>query len=159
MVALFKLKTQPKNKLTIDDDERTLLTDCFKNLLGPLRTSFRTVNVKAAVGEIDSGDKEVFKTRVALEIRKLCMVLINLLDEKFLTDVPFNTLEAEVKKKPEEIKEDQWKSWAIYLKTCGDYWRYIAELDLKDAEAKRNKAKEKAKKVYGAAMTIANAKF
>jgi len=111
MSKLVTLKKDTKETLTVD--ERNLLSVAYKNVVGTKRAAWRTLNAD----EIEANEKEKkmyqdYKLIVEQELDTICSEVLDLIQEKLLPVVEGQGDEEEV----------------FYLKMCGDYYRYLAEI-------------------------------
>jgi 14-3-3 protein epsilon len=113
-------------------EERNLLSVGYKNVIGALRASWRTLTADDSKFEDLIVD---YKKQVENELKKACEDALDLLE---------NTLVVNSKTKPAESR-------VFFLKMTGDYYRYLAEF------LPNNDYDKKAAKYYQEAMTIAEA--
>jgi len=101
-------------KQTLEEDQKNLLSVAFKNVVGTLRSSWRTFknDVAAGSGELDSSLRDAYVKIVEEELEAKCLEVLNILEKKLIPIV-----------KEQEEKEAK----VFYLKMCGDYYRYLAE--------------------------------
>merc|ERR1711879_482926 len=93
----------------LSSDERNLLSVAYKNVVGALRSSWRTIN-----------DDENYRKRVESELTEVISEILTLL-EKLSKDAKGANDETEV----------------FYLKMTGDYYRYKAEFTGDDNDKKQ----------------------
>jgi len=124
------VETKCASGADLDVDERNLLSVAYKNIVGSLRASWRTLT--------DDSEPMVMKYRahVVSQIEVACTEVIDLLTTHLCPGVEGNGDETEV----------------FYLKMCGDYYRYLCEV--RPGNAKYENAAEK---YYSKAFTIASA--
>merc|ERR1719447_484978 len=118
----------------LDVDERNLLSVAYKNVVGSLRASWRTLS-----GGFDEADEALlakYKTLVEDELEAICKEVLELLTSHLCKNVEGNGDETEV----------------FYLKMCGDYYRYLSEFRTESEEYKG-----KAEEFYKKAMDVAEA--
>jgi len=120
--------------MLFEEPERNLLSVAFKNVVGVLRSTWRTFQ-NSDVDVFDADCKARYEVRVELELEEKCKEVIDLLEKKLIPKTKNQGDESEV----------------FYLKMAGDYYRYLAEFkDEKDApEKKEEPAVAEAKKTYG----------
>jgi len=134
MCQFVKALVEEKSKKgqDLDVEERNLLSVAYKNVVGSKRASWRTLS--GGFDDIDESLIDKYKKIIEKELNEICMEVINLLNNHLIKNVENKNDETEI----------------FYLKMCGDYYRYLAEMNL-DSDYK-NKAKE----YYGKAMDKAN---
>jgi len=103
------------------ENERNLLSVAFKNVVGSLRSSWRTF--KNTDQEYDADLLTSYQSIVEHELEKKCLEVLTLLENKLIPVCP-------------EASESK----VFYLKMSGDYYRYLAEFCEK--EEYKNKAQE-----------------
>jgi len=118
-----------KEELSVE--ERNLLSVAFKNVVGSKRASWRTLTAESS--EVDPDTLEKYKNFVEAELKAKCKEVIKLLEDHILPICKAKANESEV----------------FYLKMCGDYYRYLAEIS-SDGEFP-----QKAEKLYSEAMEVA----
>lgn len=91
-------------------EERNYLSVAYKNVIGNLRASWRTLQAEIAGGEDSDSLVGIFKGQVELELKNTCEDVLELLEKSLL-------------KNTEENSEGR----VFYLKMIGDYYRYLAE--------------------------------
>ena len=116
-------------------EERNLLSVAYKNTIGSRRTAWRALS-SIEKKEEQKGSKNIgllrsYKAKVEGELNRYCNEILNLIDNKLLTDKSINA-EAQV----------------FYYKMKGDYYRYISEYT---SGADHNKAGDNAHEAYKAA--------
>lgn len=95
---------------TLVEEERNLLSVAFKNVVGALRSSWRTFqNSEDTV--IDATLVTKYSKRIETELENKCLEVLDILSNKLVPSVEGQNDECEV----------------FYLKMCGDYFRYLAE--------------------------------
>jgi len=114
----------------LDVDERNLLSVAYKNVVGSLRATWRTL-----MGDSDPTTKK-YRALIEAQLEAVCNEVINLLTTHLCPGVEGNGDETEV----------------FYLKMCGDYYRYLCEV--RPGNAKYENAGEK---YYSRSYTIAQA--
>ena len=111
MAACMKSVTEQGAELS--NEERTLLSVAYKNVVGARRSSWRVVSSieqKTEGAEKKQQMAREYREKIETELRDICNDVLSLL-EKFL--IP-NASQAESK--------------VFYLKMKGDYYRYLAEV-------------------------------
>lgn len=163
MVQLFTYRFTNKDGVKKEPErpERDMISNHFKNLVGKLRSAYR--EMKNATGiEFDAKDRNVILQHMKEEMRAKSLDLINLVQNNLFEGMDGPSNFAEYLKK-QTIPEGDGKGdkllWmenkVFYLKMCGDYYRYIAEMTKDDKEdgGEKNNCKD----MYEAAMDVANA--
>jgi len=130
---LVELKSDKAEDL--DVNERNLLSVAYKNVVGSIRASWRTLS--ADFNEADEELLNKYKILVENELETICCEVLELLTNHLCKIVLGNNDETEV----------------FYLKMCGDYYRYLSEFRPSD------KYKNSSKQNYEKAMNIAEAKL
>jgi len=166
MVQIFKYrfkvgKKKPKAELgeisnVPEQAERDMLSNHFKNLVGDLRQAYRTIT------NDDINDKD--DKNVLLDHIKAVMIDKS---EKLIELIKTNLFENMTPKdfgnhlKDIQNADNDTKKWIedkiFYLKMCGDYHRYIAEITKNDE--RNDDDKKSAKEMYSAAMVAAKAQL
>jgi len=170
MRVLIENQTSEKKILAVD--ERNLFSVAYKNVIGAVRASWRTLNS----GEFNETPAELIKSyRVAVEAKMqiICREVLTLLgarseggdfvvpgddvkvDSGLLSLYPTNTEQNKMKESGNDDQEKTAKDAArelieakiFYMKMCGDYFRYLAEYNSKEGY------EQKAKEWYQVAMT------
>merc|ERR1712013_171212 len=134
--------TKSKNGEDLSVDERNLLSVAYKNVVGSLRASWRTL--AGGFDEMDESLLKNYKTLVENELEAICMEVLDLLTSHLCKNVAGNGDETEV----------------FYLKMCGDYYRYLSEFraDGKvDYEGEQKSFPDMAEVYYKKAMDVAEA--
>jgi len=161
MVEVFRTRINKMEEPS--QEERDMLSNHFKNLVGSLRAAWRT---------IDDGDDSDAKAAM-LEWIKNDMIaksnrLINLVEQNMfkpedltkpgMTAKDFGKFLSEMVCPEDNTNKKDWiRGKVFYLKMCGDYYRYIAELTKKDERSQSDK--DKAEEMYKAAMKAAKAQL
>jgi hypothetical protein len=130
MCQFVKALVEEKSKKgqDLDVEERNLLSVAYKNVVGSKRASWRTLS--GGFDDIDEALIDKYKKIIEKELNEICMEVINLLNNHLIKNVENKNDETEI----------------FYLKMCGDYYRYLAEMNL-DSDFKI-----KAKEYYTKAM-------
>lgn len=119
----------------LTQEERNLLSVAYKNVIGTRRASWRTLNSETETTEDSFKDLvEKYKIQVETELSSTCKEVLDLLNKLIPMDI-----DAEAK--------------VFYLKMAGDYYRYLAESDVRD------ETKNKAAEYYSKAYVIAQDKL
>merc|ERR1712013_433793 len=138
VAQLIKIKTADGKDLNVD--ERNLFSVAYKNVVGQMRSTWRTLN-----GGFDvTHDEELLKeyTQIIVsELRTVCNEVLDLLTQYLYKVVEGNGDENE----------------GFYLKMCGDYYRYLAEIETNDTNSGCSASGEKAEEYYKKAMEVAEA--
>jgi len=100
------------------NEERNLLSVAYKNVVGARRSSWRIIS--SIEGKCDKGEKKhaiatEYRQKVESELKEICDVVLKLLDEQLIP------------------KASTGESKVFYLKMKGDYFRYLAEVEVGDA--------------------------
>lgn len=113
--------------VSFDAEERNLLSVAYKNAVGPERTSWRIMDTleKKEKSKPDSAEKEKniehikrIKGEVEAELLRTCMEIIEYLESTLV----------------QNAQTDEGK--IFFLKMQGDYYRYLAEFQIENAENK-----------------------
>jgi len=133
-----------KNSETLEVEERNLLSVAYKNVVGNMRAAWR--NLATPADDDKSKEFKEFTQRyvevVGDEVGTVCKEVLALLEE--LVKV---VKAAEV---PDNKQKEKHEAEVFYLKMSGDYWRYMAEIFVKD-----QKNKDETKVFYQKAMEVA----
>ena len=134
MYDFMKPVVQEKG-IDISVDERNLLSTAFKNLVAQRRVAWRTIKAIELNDKYNKYSDSIISYRKKLETRLFrdCEAIIELIQLNILQKSP-----------TEEVK-------AYFLKTCADYYRYIAEIS---QGMKLLESKEQARKLYDEANSI-----
>jgi len=111
---------------SLRENERNLLSVAFKNVVGGLRSSWRTF-------KSDNTNSELFNKYSAIvenELEQKCLEVLRLLESKLIPNCASEEPDGKV----------------FFLKMCGDYYRYLAEF--RDTEDYKKAAEEHYKKAY-----------
>jgi len=114
------------------EEERNLLSVAFKNVVGALRSSWRTFQNQEDTFPAELVQK--YSERIETELENKCLEVLALLQDKLNPSVEGANDECEV----------------FYLKMCGDYYRYLAEFCDKDSY------KDSARDSYEKALNVAS---
>jgi len=100
------------------NEERNLLSVAYKNVVGARRSSWRIIS--SIEGKCDKGEKKhtiatEYRQKVEKELKDICDVVLDLLDKQLIP------------------KASTGESKVFYLKMKGDYYRYLAEVEIGDA--------------------------
>jgi len=153
MARLVNLAEEKGAEKEITKDERDMLSACYKQVIGKLRESLRTLKPYVEKeGTPHKDDVRIYIAHVEKELTDKALGLINLVRNKIFK-CPISEL-------AKSIDKDNAETNIFYLKLCGDYYRYIAELADPNkpapAETKENPSmKTLAKEMYSAANDAA----
>lgn len=116
-------------KQSLLENERNLLSVAFKNVVGGLRSSWRTFK-----GEQTENAEltEAYCSIVEHELEQKCLQVLKILEDKLIPTC-----------------EKEGESRVFFLKMCGDYYRYLAEF--RDKEQYKESAKTNYENAYDAA--------
>lgn len=125
----------------LDEEERSLLSVAFKNVVGSRRSSWRVLKAKTADESNENNKKicEEMKSHVEDELKKLCQQVLALIDDHLI----------------KEKDDDQAK--IFFLKMKGDYYRYMVEICVEGEH--RKELADKAQAAYESASDIAKAEL
>jgi len=159
MVELCNRRFADQNaKNELSDDERNLLSNCFKNVIGELRKNHRELVGQTVEEEDSTKDKQVLIDHIRTVMVNKSELLINLVSTNLFEDQGNATSFGGYLEKLEDPggkKQKQIENGIFYLKMCGDYFRYIAELTKNEARNAGDKGEAEA--MYKAAMGAAKA--
>jgi len=129
-------------------EERNLLSVAYKNVVGARRSSWRVISsIEMKQQDQDQSRGKLakdYKSKIEQELEKVCMDVLDLLDEHLIkdnTDEPVN----------EEKIDQMVESKVFYLKMKGDYYRYLAEVASSDE--KKEEVVSKSEEAYRCAFT------
>merc|ERR1719461_413114 len=154
MAQLIQLKKDPKTKKTkLEMNERNMLSVGYKNVVGTRRGSWRNVTVSSDDEDADL-QKQLQKV-IEEELEKQCRDVLSVIETSLL--LPADDIKAMQQSESEgKVDKDQAESTIFYLKMCGDYYRYLAEIMLDDPEGQKcKKVKAAAEKNYKDAIDVA----
>ncbi|XP_002730567.1 14-3-3 protein zeta-like [Saccoglossus kowalevskii] len=123
------MKTLTESDVDLLENERNLLSIAYKNMIGTRRNAWRVIST-IEEAETKDTNRELcskYREKIENELRKICGEVQGLLD-KYL--IP---------------KADCTEGKVFYLKTKGDYYRYLAEVSRSD---ERKQIVEDASKAY-----------
>jgi hypothetical protein len=137
MCAILTLlvESKCKRKVNLSNDERNLLSVAFKNVVGALRSSWRTFG---SDDSDENGDlKKKYSKIIEQELEDRCKEVLSILEDQLLPAIG--------------DKDTQEDTQVFYLKMGGDYYRYLAEFRPlggygEKAKESYKKAMEKAEK-------------
>jgi len=113
----------------LNNEERNLLSVAFKNVVGALRSSWRTFS-QSDDSETDNKEMNAkYSGIIEGELEAKCLEVLKILEEQLIPAV----------KKEKEKNPDIADTLVFYLKMCGDYYRYLAEF--RDSEEYKEKAR------------------
>merc|ERR1712048_331906 len=145
MCILMKklVKNKCKDKMSLQVEERNLLSVAYKNVIGSKRSSWRTLE------STDTSDSEVpdwketckaYKEQVEKELQQICQEVIALLgpdinktDKADMMTFGEHTLLKTLKEVEKTDATDETE--VFYLKMIGDYCRYLSEIGNENAKA------------------------
>jgi len=148
MKDLVEMKIQGTPQ-KLDVEQRNLFSVAYKNVIGAVRSSWRTVT-SGQFTEVDAETLEAYKKAIEAKMQAICNEVLTLLEDgtkdiqmgtetikaasgtsgllTYWTNVkPTEAIEGD-KGKEGENKEDN-EARIFYLKMCGDYYRYLAEFN------------------------------
>jgi len=144
------VKRKYKDGKNLNVDERNLLSVAYKNLVGSKRQSWRTLSNKESPNvELDAEVQKAYQALVENELKTVCRECLALLDDVY------KQVERDlIKETSSEDSKDKLtpEDGVFYLKMCGDYYRYLAEIDYGQDGVK-------AEQYYQQAMTLAKDKL
>lgn len=117
----------------LNESERNLLSVAFKNVVGALRSSWRTFNEENTKTEL----AQDYKAKVEADLTAKCKEVLAILEEKLIPSEQGKKSECEV----------------FYLKMSGDYYRYLSEFVTEAQES--DKYKKSTEKFYKDAFAAA----
>ncbi|XP_078585426.1 14-3-3-like protein [Branchiostoma floridae x Branchiostoma japonicum] len=135
----------------LQQEERNLLSEAYKNKAGSRRSTWRIVSSaeqKAPDGSYDRQAAKWLREKVETELKEICGEVLALLDN-FLIPIADREMKDD---QDEESREKLAESYVFYRKMKGDYHRYQAEISegeekedaVKDAEDSYKEALERA---------------
>jgi len=146
MNVFVKKKYADGKKLSTD--ERNLLSVAYKNRVSHKRQSWRSLGMKDNSLELDEDVQKAYVALVEDDLKTVCRECLALLEDVC------KQVDADLIKETSDKEADEKltpEDGVFYLKMCGDYYRYLAEIDGKDGD--------KAEKFYDQAMTLAKEKL
>jgi len=155
-------KSADTRQKALTDPQMNMLSVCYKNVVGNLRSQWRLLSQETADRE-EPEEKAItkkFQTLIAAELQEKCDDILSLLQNELLPVAKKAADEAtnDGKLKPEQDQLDMESvhQQVFYLKMAGDYYRYICEFVDKTTEEKEyKKAQDQAEKYYKDALAIA----
>jgi len=152
----------------LSDPQMNMLSVCYKNVVGNLRSQWRLLSQEASEKTQETGKAitEQFQFLIAAELQEKCDDILKLLQDELLPVAKKAADEATEKGKLEPTQDDLDKDsvhqQVFYLKMAGDYFRYICEFvdqkeiaDEKTQKTKYEQAKENAAEFYKKALDVA----
>lgn len=124
------VSSKHKREAQLEENERNLLSVAFKNVVGGLRSSWRTFK-----GDAATECQNLLNSYTAIvenELEQKCLEVLKILELKLIPT----------------CKEGD-ESQVFFEKMCGDYYRYLAEF--RDTEEYKTSAKTHYKTAYDAA--------
>lgn len=118
MADAMKSVTQTGSELT--NEERNLLSVAYKNVVGARRSSWRVISSIEQKTESNEKRQQMakeYRTKVEEELKTICKDVLTLLDDHLI---------------PKAINAE---SKVFYLKMKGDYYRYLAEVAVKERDS------------------------
>lgn len=142
------VKESKDNKPVLTVEERNLLSVAYKNVIGTLRASWRTINSDAASDENkQSADLlNLYKKQIEEELHVICTDVLSLLTTKGLISTR------------EQLSDDDAEAKVFYLKMAADYYRYLAECVPEEAVSGES-TKTQATNFYKQAFELAKTKL
>lgn len=121
----------------LDEEERSLLSVAFKNVVGSRRSAWRVLKAKSSDESDEKKMKicEEMKVRIEVELKDLCKEVLDLIDDHLI----------------KEKDDDQAK--IFFLKMKGDYFRYMVEICAEGEQ--RTELATSAQTAYDSALNIA----
>lgn len=141
MSADMKKVTEISEETELSNEERNLLSVAYKNVVGARRSSWRVISSieQKTEGNVNKSTMaKEYRTKVELELNKICLDVLKLLDDHLIRHASLH------------------ESKVFYLKMKGDYYRYLAEVAVEDM---KNDYVEKSSKAYQEALDIASNKM
>jgi len=144
------------DKQGLDVEGRNLLSVAYKNVVGQLRSSWRTLsNPELLEGDPkeapDAEDVKKYKAIVEKQLETVCQDVLDLLENNLL-----KAPEEDDKDKEKEKTKEYWETQVFYKKMVGDYYRYLCEF-AEEGSDKMKKQKEQCAKWYMEAQDNAEA--
>lgn len=102
----------------IDTEGRNLLSVAYKNVVGTLRTSWRTLTSEDLMKDEQSPSAEdikKYKTIVEKQLETVCQDVLDLLEKELIPKAEKSTA------------DDKVETQVFYKKMVGDYYRYLCE--------------------------------
>jgi len=133
-----------KEQQKLDVNQRNLFSVAYKNVIGSIRSSWRTVS-SDHISEVNAETIEAYKKAIENKMLMVCKEVLGLIEKK-----KGGLLKVWGDLKATEIssKEDD-EARIFYMKMCGDYYRYLAEF------APTEEHKNEARDAYKSAMDLA----
>ncbi|KAL8510865.1 hypothetical protein ACS0TY_017614 [Phlomoides rotata] len=141
-----EMKNVAKTVGELTADEKNLLSNGYKSVIGARRSSWRILSIleqKEESGGNEANVKRIneYRKKVEREISDTCTDILSILDEHLI---------------PSCKPEHSIITSVFYIKMKGDYYRYLAEIKTGDD---RNEAANESLKAYEAATRIAEAEL
>jgi len=128
---------------TLDVEPRNLFSVAYKNVIGAVRSSWRTIT-SGQFSDVDPEALEMYKVAIEKKMKAICLEVLALLgsgsDQSGLLGVWDNLKVSDTKDAEARI---------FYMKMRGDYYRYLSEFD------PQQDYKDGAKGAYQNAMDLA----
>lgn len=145
MAAAMKKVTEMPSTEALTTEERNLLSVAYKNIVGAKRSSWRVISSI----EQKATDKEElassYRKKIEEELQVVCQEVLDLLDN--------NLVKPALEEYEDEKIDEKTESAVFYLKMKGDYYRYLAEVAIKDD---KDKVVDKANESYDKASEVSN---
>lgn len=137
MLAALTLLVQQHPVLTTE--ERNLLSVAFKNTIGSAKYSHRIISSLEAAQTEQNNEKNIvrirkYREKIENEIRHYCRIFLDMLENILIPNA----------------QDHEFK--VFYYKMQGDYWRYLAEIELNE---QKKYATDRSKKGYDIAFKLA----
>lgn len=155
MVELFhwRITKAPEDKKEPEDAERNMISNVFKNVVAEYRNAHR--HLSAEGDALEEGDDKVKAAKTMLldhlksEMKRFSLRIVNIVKNNLFEGMTVPDFKKHLTNNPNN-KEKSWLEGKIfYLKMCGDYYRYIAEMTKN--EESHDTDKNNAKEMYDAA--------
>ena len=152
------VKQRCKYSQELSSEERDLLSLSYKTVISNIRSSLRSINQINHNQSTSSLINKKYKLYIEKELEIKCLEILNLLNNYLLLQYNDNNYISD--------NIDNCESYIIYLKMCGDYYRYLCEIDIDDIddidnneEKENNKYSINAEKFYSDSLMIAKLKL
>lgn len=166
-MALVMRQIVQKVQSKLDVEERNMLSVAYKNVVGNLRASWRSVKADTDAGKGTNGDGETLKgdyqSYIEGLIKMKCESVIALVEQGLISS-EVSEYCAMDKSNPDRASKlaaiqensDDAENQTFYLKMCADYYRYLAEVTPTN-DGKQSEPAKNAKGKYDIALSIAKA--
>jgi len=128
----------------ISTEGRNLLSVAYKNVVGTLRTSWRTLasdDLKQDENAPSEEDIKKYKKIVEKQLEEVCQDVLDLLEKELIP------ITKKIDADDEAAKKDKTETQVFYKKMIGDYYRYLCEFAEPESD-KLKKQKEMCAKWY-----------